>query len=219
MAEEEQLKHGAVLDATAAEILTRRGFDVGVKSFGQVLSQGAECPGVEHYGEEKDDVPTSGGRWMQMTLKEGTKLQSWLPLSKDKAMPSCYTYENAAGQKFLVYAFCGQTSYEHGVGRGVFRSWCRAAQLRRLLPWLSGRRLDAVCDGAPDLYILTKSSESELTVGLWNFNVDSVKKPVVHLGEEWSELVSQWGAASLQGDQVVLGELAPFACACFTLKK
>ena len=92
-------------------------------------------------------------------------------------------------------------------------------QLYVCLPWLSGKKLDAVCDPAPDLYIMTKRDGNQLTVGLWNFCEDYVRQPKVRLGEEWSSVISHWGNAVLEGDTVILDRLNAFECKCFTLVK
>ena len=157
-----------------------------------------------------------------MKLAVGAQIQSRILANKDGEegyFPACYTYENADGQKFLVYAFKAQTSFEQRPQHGTFRGWCRARQLRRILPWLSGKPLDAVCEPAPDLYIMTKREGSRMTVGLWNFCEDYVKQPKVMLGEEWSEVISLWGNAVLEGNCVTLDRLNAFECKCFTLVK
>lgn len=213
----EQLKNGAVLDYDAAKILTRRGIDVGVTEFGGDV-------GVlqEEFEVENDVVNIAGGRWKELKLAAGAQVQSKILAKKDGAesyFPACYTYENAAGQKFMVYAFKAQVSNEKRPEHGTFRGWCRAKQLRRLLPWLSGRPLDAVCEPAPDLYIMTKRDGDRLTVGLWNFCEDYVKQPKVMLGEQWSQVISHWGEAKLDGNCVTTDKLGAFECKCFTLVK
>lgn len=217
LAEADLFANGAVLDYDAAKILTRRGFDVGVIEFG-----GDVAVIQEEYDTENDVVNIAGGQWKEMKLAAGAQVQSKILASKDSEdgyYPACYTYENADGQKFLVYAFKARSSFEQRSQHGTFRGWCRAKQLRRLLPWLSGRKLDAVCDPAPDLYIMTKRDGNQLTVGLWNFCEDYVRQPKVRLGEEWSSVISHWGNAVLEGDTVVLDRLNAFECKCFTLVK
>ena len=92
-------------------------------------------------------------------------------------------------------------------------------QIRSQLAWLSGRAMDAICDGAPDLYMLVKKDETGLSVGLWNFSVDEVDAPTVHLGADWDALTVPKGAAVLNGRTVTLEPLPAFGCAFFTLHK
>ena len=215
LAEAEHLKHGAVIDAEAAEILMRRGFDVGLISSGASIS-----PAEEEYIKEKETVWVAGGDWQELGISEKAEVLSWLWTAGSKRQAAAsYQYENNSGQRFLVYAFRAGTSYETGTQRGVFRGWCRAAQLRNSLPWLSGRHLDAVCAPSPDLYILVKRKENEMTVGLWNFCEDAVLNPGVCLAESWAEVKSHWGSACLEDVSVTLEEIPPFGMACFTLVK
>lgn len=217
LAGEEQLKHGAVLDLDAARILKRRGIDTGIIEIGDKIT--AE---TEDYLEEAETVCVVGGHWQEVQLKENARIQSMLhgnQNGRSVSAPACYTYENAQGQKFVVYAFKARTSYEERPMHGTFRGWCRAAQLRRLLPWLSGKPFDAICKPAPDLYILTKKDQDSMTVGLWNFGEDYIKQPVVWLGEEWNSISCGWGNASMDGKTVTLDRLSAFSCACFTVKR
>ena len=217
LAGEEQLKNGAVLDYDAAKILARRGFDVGVTAFG-----GDVAVIQEEYETENDVVNIAGGQWKEVIPTQGAQIQSKILAAKDgkdSYFPACFTYENAAGQKFVVYTFKAQTSYEQRPQHGTFRGWCRAKQLRRLLPWLSGRQLDAICIPNPDLYIMTKRDGDTMTVGLWNFCEDYIKQPKVMLGEEWSEVIGNWGNAVLEGKCVTLDRLPAHECKVFTLKK
>ncbi|MBQ4088723.1 MAG: hypothetical protein IJC56_02415 [Clostridia bacterium] len=218
LADETQLKHGAVLDIVAAQALTRRGFDVGLSKINGIFA-----PNSEEYAHEDEVVGVVGGEWYDVTPTAGARIDSWQVYSEegkaDIKHPAVYTYENANGQRFAVYCFNAQTSFETGHNRGLFRSWRRASQIRRILPWLSGHPLDAVCDAAPELYMMTKRDGDSLSVGLWNFGVDKVARPQVRLGDEWTELKCHIGEGELNGKTVTLTPLAPFECAVFTLKK
>lgn len=129
-----------------------------------------------------------------------------------------YTYENAAGQRFAVYCFNAQESFETGHDRGLFRSVCRANQLRRILPWLSRRELDAVCTPAPDMYMMVKKDASSLSVALWNFGPDTIRRPTVTLSGKWNSIECNWGKAVLEGSTVTVPPIAPYSCAVFTCR-
>ena len=209
----EQLAHGAILDAAAARILTRRGFDVGLADAEESI-----VPHAEEYFAEKEYVAAVGGSYRVLNTVPGAEVLSILHAG-GQTVPGAYRYTNAAGQRFLVYAFIARESLQTGAMTGTMRGWCRAAQLRSQLAWLSGREPDAVCDASPDLYMLVKKDADSLTVGLWNFCVDSVFAPKVHLGEDWSTLTVGEGSAVLEGRTVTLGELPAFGFASFTVKK
>ncbi len=204
--------HGAILDAAAAQILTRRGFDVGLAAAG-----GAIHPNAEAFPEESH-APMSGGRFLKLALKPGAEPLSTLHGADAEDAPCCYRYENADGQRFLVYAFVARDSLQQLDGHGVMRGIGRAKQLRRQLAWLSGREPDAVCACAPDLYTLVKKDADSLTVGLWNLGVHTVFEPTVQLGGDWAKIECGEGSAVLDGRTVTCGALTPFTCCFFTLK-
>ena len=216
LAGEEQLKHGAVLDITAAEILTRRGIDVGLAE-----TCGEISPAEELYLHENETVGVMGGKWISAKPASGAHIDSVLTGADMSGAdcPGVYTYENAAGQRFAVYCFRAQECCETGTDRGLFRGWRRASQIRRLLPWLSGREPDAICEGAPDLYMLAGRDASSMTIALWNFGADAVPQPIVKLGEDWEHMECCWGKATLDGRTVTAENLPAFGCICFTLKK
>lgn len=210
---EEQFKNGAILDAAAARILTRRGFDVGL-----IDADAAIVPFAEDFLAEKEHVAVVGGSYRVLNTAVGAEVLSTL-CAADGTAPGVYRYENAKGQKFLVYAFIARDSLQTGAMTGNMRGWCRAAQLRSQLAWLSGREPDAVCAPSPDLYTLVKKDGDSLTVGVWNFCVDEVFCPQVHLGEEWGSVTAEVGEAMLNGRIVTLNDLPPFGFACFTVTK
>ena len=214
LAGEEQFVHGAVLDITAAQILTRRGFDVGLRGV-----NGTVNPAEEHFIHENEVTGIIGGNWISAKIADNAKVDSRLSGYGMEDCPGVYTYENANGQRFAVYCFRAQQAFETGSARGAFRGWTRAKQIRRLLAWLSESELDAVCDGAPGLYMMAKRSENEMTVMLWNFGEDAVLEPKVKLGEAWSGICCDWGKAELNGRYVKCEKLPSFGCVCFTLKK
>ena len=213
-----ELEHGAVLDITSALALTHRGYDVGL-----IGVNGEFSPNSEEFTVEDEVVGVTGGCWYDVNISAGAVVDSWQVYhedgKEDVKCPAVYTYENARGQKFAVYCFHAQESFETGAARGLFRSYTRASQIRRLLPMLSGRELDAVCSAAPDLYIMTKRDGNSLSVALWNFGIDRVAKPCVQLADDWHEISCDWGKACLDGRTVTASPLRAFECVCFTLRK
>ncbi len=208
---EEQFAHGAILDAAAAQILARRGFDVGVTDASTPF-----FPGSEEFLSSGLVGGTSCGRYRLLRTVPAAETLSVLHSAAGDAPGAC-RYENAKGQRFLVFAFEARHSLQHGAEQGAMRGWNRAAQVRSQLAWLSGREPDAVCDPAPDLYMLVKKSETGLSIGLWNFSVDEVETPTIRLNADWSTLTSYHGSAVLDGRTVTLEPLPAFGCAFFTL--
>ena len=203
------LKDGAVLDVTAARILTSRGVDVGLDDLGERVPAG----GVEVFFDEDEHVACGTvDRFYRVSLKPGAE-----PLSAIHGMVSCWRYENAAGERFLVYAF----DMARGVRtQSLTRGYSRQRQLIAGLQWAGRAPLPAVCPGHPDLYILCKRAPEGLAVGLWNLSADVMLTPVVTLDRAYGRVVSAFGAeVSLNGREAVFsGDIAPFAFAGFIAK-
>ena len=202
------LQDGAALDMAAARILTGRGVDVGLDGFGAPVTAGGE-----EYFPVEDEYVACGPveRFVPVTLKVGADVLSTL-----RGMPVCWKYENAAGQRFLCYAF----DMDRAIwARSVTRGYARQRQLIEGLQWAGRRPLPASCPGEPDLYILCKRTPEGLAVGLWNLSCDVVISPVIRVAER-GEVVAAWGGpAQAEDDEVAFdSDIAPFGFAGFVLK-
>ena len=230
---EKILSHGAVLDAQAAKILTDRGIDVGIMRYSTVQPSSVE------YFSEFDDyitaIPNKEAVSYKFELREGAKvLSEYLLLGAGglgnyseklwgtaERMPACYFYENADGQRFLVYSFVAENSWGKGVWRkGAFRGYYRQRQLVRGVEMISGKKLPAVSCGNPNLYILCKrGDDGSLAVGLWNFFADEILEPVIELDEKYKNIDFYNCEGRLEGDCVRLNApLPPYGFAFFTVK-
>ena len=210
---DEQFANGVILDASAAAILKRRGFDVGLACAGERIR-----PGWEDFVGGWQQIGLSGGAWRSLQAAEGAEILSTLHGGTAEGTPAAYRYTNAKGQRFLVYAFIARESLQKVDGHDVMRGLARMQQVHSQLAWLAGHEPDAICDGAPDLYMMVKKDENSLSVGLWNFSVDTVDAPTVHLGADWKQLECTQGTAVLDGRTVPAGALTPFTCCFFTVK-
>lgn len=220
-ADEALLKKGAIIDLEAAEILTRRGFDVGLVSVGGSV-QGKIVGDIElshnnfeHYLPEDSMVPLKTPIIRPAVVSEKAKLLSTMVIG-DRTSPGSYLYENDKGLKFYVLAF---DAYVNMFNDGVFRSYHRQKHLVQAHEWLTGRKLDAVCLKNPDLYMITKKNDKELAVGLWNFSPDAVFKPVVELGETYAKVRGINCEARLEGNKVYLSKLHAYEFAGFVVEK
>ena len=104
-ADDETLKHGAILDGAAAEILWRRGFDIGVRSVGAEYT----CTSETYHGEVGDTMGLFGARAFEMEICEGAELLSTF----NGKHPGSYFYRDAENRPFLVYAFDGRSVAEN----------------------------------------------------------------------------------------------------------
>lgn len=204
----ETLQHGAILDAPAAEILMRGGFDVGLR---RVL--GKAKVQAEHYPDDNETVP-GGGTYYNLEADERATYVTRLK-GKD-AVGGAYHYEDQAGVRFLVYPF---HAYESRQSRRTFRCHCRMRQLAASLTYLRRRPMDAVCLGNPDLYLQCKKDEQTLITGLWNFSADDIIQPKITLAETYAEARFINCTGQLHDKEIVLSDLAPYAFAAVALGK
>ena len=177
------LKNGNILDITAAIYLNEQGVDVGIKKAEKITK--ATGWFKEFYVEPDDCVRVFDALYehYDLTLNDNAKVLSCFEINGGNTIGS-YTYENADGQKFLVFNFDGEKQM---LSKGLFRSYYRQKQVVGLHQWLNGKKLDAYSLKNPDLYIMTKKNDKSLAVGLWNNFADAILKPVVELGESYKK--------------------------------
>jgi hypothetical protein len=211
----EMLACGAILDAPAAHILTQRGFDVGLQSFGEAVSVRSV------YFPEKDEecffrmvTPFNGKGFYRLEAKPSAETVS--EYRGEKGSVFAYRYENKDGQRFLVYPF------EAKVVRDIpmlFRNYYTQAQLVREFAHIRRKPLDAHLPGSPDVYLMTKKDATGMAVGVWNFFRDDIHTPTILLGEKWSSAEFVNCTGTLSDNRLVLSDLDPFGMAFILLKK
>lgn len=233
--DEEILNGGVILDAAAAKILLKKGVDIGIESFEE-----AKVPAAEFFTELNDRVSCAtpaDAAFYKFTLKSSAEVSgefvclppglAVIPTydSEDdfEHFPTCFTYENQKGQRFMVYSFSARTVTVDSKGWlcGVFRNYLRQKQLVKGIEWLQkGRPLPAMCMGNPELYILCKRDGEKLTVGIWNIFPDSILKPKIKLDGEYKSLDCFKCSGKIVGNTVYLDEpIAPYDFVCFTVEK
>lgn len=205
---EEQLADGAVLDIGAAMILAERGVDVGLEKAGEMQ----DVSGLEFFPGEDERVAVGLlRRHRDVELKKGAQV-----LSRIGEHVTAYRYENARGQRFIVYPFDMDASWG---ALGVGRSYCRQRQLISGLEWAGRKRLPAVLTGQPDVYIICKRTEEGMTVGLWNLSADYIPEAEIRLDGAYELAGIFGGEGRTEGESVRLeGDIAPFAFVGILLK-
>jgi len=205
---DDQLNDGAVLDLPAARLLMERGVDVGIDALGPE----SMLAGREEFLMQNERVAVGQlRRYRKPTLKTGAEV-----LSVIGEEITAFRYENAKGQRFLVYSFDMDASWD---ALGACRSYCRQRQLIEGLEWAGRRKLPAVCPGQPDLYVICKRTEEGLAVGLWNLSCDYIADAHIRLGAAYSACEMFGAAGKMESDSVRLeGDLAPYAFAGILLK-
>ena len=235
--DEDMLSDGMVLDFKSAKLLHDRGIDVGFERYVKTSR-----PFTEIFTAENDVVVIKktnadfDGDYFDMKLKDGAIVDSWFshesvgtsltgrnPHLAKSAFPACYKYENSAGQRFMVYSFTASTVHVRCISpwtTGLFRCYYRQTQLISGIEWVQRKKLPAVCVGNPDLFILCKSDDKELSVGLWNFSTDNIPEAIVTLDKEYASVECYNTTGVLRGNQVCLTEeITPYGYAFLTLKK
>ncbi len=206
---------GLILDGVAAMILSERGIDVGIRKVGK--SYGAT---IETFADGQQIFASAA--LYDHVFSHAIRVESeavCLVDGEDKRIPMTYTYENAAGERFLVLNFDTRIlSKERNLPS--IRHYARSKQYAEAVKWLSrGEALPAYAHGNPDLYILAKKGEDgAMTVGLWNFSVDEILAPKLELDKEYGQITFLHTEGTLQGKTVTLAELPPFGFAAFEVK-
>ena len=218
------MKRGLILDARAAEILTERGFDVG-------LVKRTERVGVnlESFVKTGQRVSIMSASAYKLTLREGAEIEStfvstegmgamessWAKLNANNNIVASYFYENKEGGRFLVYAFDG--TFAHNT---VFRHYERADQIKANIERL-GRGVGFNVCTSPDLYALAKEGEGRIAVGLWNLHADPVDEPTITLtGGATARVTSTINCEAVaEGGVIRLSSIAPYGFAAVEFEK
>lgn len=210
--DKQTLKKGTILDLTAAEILTERGIDSGLREIKGKIETGRNFV-YEKYVGQNEYV------WLQCNLTEFTVSEkaeiSSEFIVQDKTYTGAYYYSDGEYNFFVLPFDAFDNMYSHQ----VFRNYCRQEQIIKAYERLSGKRLDAVCTKNPDLYIMTKKSpDGTLAVGLWNFSQDSIDVPEVRLARSFSEIRFINCKGKLEDKKAVLSAVPAFSFAAFEVK-
>lgn len=205
----EAFRGGLILDIRAARILMEMGIDVGIKKIGGKLLNN-----LLYFPKENDRVVTYYGEdsEYEIELKDGAEIVVYS--EKDgKRYPDAVHYENADGQKFLIYAFDAAFTDE-----SRYRNYYTQSQLFDSIEWLSGKKMPVKCAGNPDLYIICKKSDEGMAIGLWNIFADEIMKPIIELNRNYTAAEFINCSGILCGDRIELSEIPPYGYAFISLK-
>ncbi len=220
----EALKNGLILDARAAEILTARGVDVGLVKKGDRVKVA-----LENFSVEDERIAIGGSFAYELTVNANAKIDSTFTVpsphastlgaptlytpfteyeSGSRTIIASYTYENANGEKFFVFAFDGGLMPEV-----LYRIYPRADQLKRIIPTLGKSYGFSICT-SPFLYTIAKRDGNKTAVALWNFIADPVDEPFITLENGNAKIVSTIGCeAKLCNGVIKLSRLEPYGFA------
>ncbi|MBQ8387454.1 MAG: hypothetical protein IJX46_00830 [Clostridia bacterium] len=215
-----ELSRGTILDSVAAVILTERGVDVGLESYGRheqkkITYLCTDDPEFRSY------ITKGQSKMLKATLKPSAEplIYSAEPSGN---IPFAYRYENEKGERFFVFLFDGDstfTSVEIAIS-GLIVNHVTQDVLINNLPWVARRPLPAVCNGNPELYLLCEKGEDYMSVALMNCFADRLTNPVIVLDESYSRIECLGCEAELCGNRVRLtSRLSGFESAAFRVFK
>lgn len=198
------LKHGTIIDIAAADILTARGVDCGLRSVGDRFRIF-----TEHFADG-DTMGNSGAVIYDAEFDEKAEILSY-GLQGGKKIPVTLFYENGNGERFLILNINTRES-DPGAMQHSKRSRQYADFAARL-----GKKLPAYVNDCPALYIQCKKNESETAVGLWNFFADPAMDAVLELDREYENAEFFGCEGLLDGDRVHLSDIPPYGFASVKL--
>ena len=202
------LNGGLILDIYAAQILSERGIDVGIKSFDGGFTSFEE----EHFLDTDNYILLACAQSCNITLNEKAEVLSE-GITENGKIPLSYRYEDSSGNKFFVLNI--KTDKE----TDILNHYEKGRQCKENIEWLSSIRLPAYCYGHPHLYIQCKENENALSVGVWNFSADVAFSPKIELSEEYDSVEFINCLGELKGDSIVLSDIPAFSFAGFEVKK
>ena len=206
---EEALRKGLILDAEAALNLKARGVDTGIEADGHLFTAGKE-----HFLAAGYPVGHAGDPLARtLTLAKEAKVLSFYESPDGAHLPLSYEYENAEGQRFLVFAFESLFA-----SQSWMRCYLRQEQISTFAA-SAGDGLPAYCPGHPELYIIAKQSGNRIAVGLWDLFPDPVEAPRVQLAAAVKAAEGVNCRAVPHGSAVTLTDIPAYGFAFFEAEK
>ncbi len=195
---------GAILDAVAAKILTDRGVDVGLAHFGETLETNFGTVTDTATGD-CSTVWKASANFLCGDFKES--IRPILTVNAGgKQLPMAYCYENAAGQRFLVFTFLSDDLPAYPA---YFRSYEVQAALRREIPWVADQALPAILNQEVEVYTLCEKGDGYTSVALFNCYADAVLHPVITLDKTYSKLECVGCEGHIEGNLIILDSQIP----------
>ena len=216
-----ELSKGTVLDAVSAVILSERGVDVGFSAAGDLEKKKISFLSTED-PEYKSFITYGGARVLSPTLKEGARPILFAYSGANEVFPYAYTYENANGERFLVFLFEGDSLQTDSkvTGSGITRNDATRSVLFEALPWVARRPLPAVVAGNPDLYVMCGRNGDSLSVALLNTFADPLIGRTVLLDETYDTIECFGCTAELCGRTVTITDTVPaYSMAAFRVSR
>lgn len=204
------LANGLIIDIKAAQILMKKGIDVGVEKIDCAITNAP----LLHFKDDNEYVESNykDNAVYNVTYKNNAKVLVSCGLKGTEYTDTVY-YENDKGQKFIVFSFDAYTTL-----KDRYRSYAMQNLLFKYIGKLN-KPLPAICKGNPDLYTICRKDEKELSIGLWNFFADAIEQPIIELSDSFSSAEFINCTGKLVGDKIHLSRLSAFEFSFVKLMK
>jgi len=210
-------RSGYILDYPAACAMQKRGVDVGL-----ISGEPAAVPLTEYFVSADDFVLLDGctrgsapSCFHKCILSPGAKPESTFSQPDGSSIPASYSYENAAGQKFLVFLFDGIAAKSNST---LSCSYYRQEQIAAACEWM-GAPLPALCRKNPGFYLICKQDELRLSIAFCNFSLDCIADAVIELTVPCSCAEFIGCSGQLAGDRIIIGQIPAWSFGSILLEK
>ena len=216
--EENELTNGAILDISAAKILTERGMDVGL-----IEAENTSASG-EYYVNEADTIYNLGDtEFFEIKCNEKAEIETLL---KPSNTPGSYRYENEKGQKFFVLAssLMREDYKEVTLCSNYTSNYYRKKQLTDAIEYVSGKKMAVkTISKNPNLYMLALENEEKtsLTVSVINPFIDEAEDIEFTLGDNYKEIkfIGHNCEGEFENNKVKINYVEPYGFIAFEVKK
>ena len=199
----ENLKNGMIIDIAAAAILKSRGIDTGIKEIGPKTTVLSEI-----FLKDKNRIIAFDSLTYEIIVDDKAEIQS-IGKTVNGEIPLSFVYTNADNERFLVLNLNPRKNDT------LMRHYARGYQYYSFF----GNSIPAVCIGNPDTYMLCTEDDKEMTIGIWNFSIDTAIDSIVNLDREYKDIEFVIGNGMLCGDKVMLDDINPYSLVIFKIKK
>ncbi len=204
-----ELPRGAILDIRAAEILSARGVDVGLASSVEYVSAAP----FEYVGGETVHL------WMQNRFGKAALSENAQILSAvgEDGLVCSYRYENANGNRFLVFGF-DASSLDYTAN--LFSHYARRKQLSEQLDWLGADVPFRMEGNYPNLYAMCKrGDDGSLLIALFNFTPSPLYdvKMSIKSGLAGKTVLGQECTFTHDDRAILLDSIPPYGFAAFEI--
>lgn len=208
---EDMLGDGLLLDIAAAEILTERGFDCGIRNIGEPIHADSEI-----FSDENEIISVRDALIYDVTFDKKAEVLSYAEHG-GKKIPVSVRYENEKKQRFFII----NNNPRLAPQQDIMRHYRRSRQYADAAQWLSEKKLPAYVYGCPELYIQCRRDEKNgtLTVGLWNNFADPAIEPAVELDGEYKDFTYFNCTGRFENGKLRLSDVPPFSFAAFKAEK